>query len=253
MGALRELEGQLIVTQTKENHRQIIGLLQQLRQRRGIQVLLKIISLTADSVTIEGLANQQNIPASQAIVISNSIPPGAKLEAWGDAEMISRPYVLCTPGQSTSIQMSDNSHQYIAGYSVSRPPAGGIHFDPVDDTAATTISLELTANPSADGKQVKVVVHRVIRELLGFERTSWKGRPAGSDLEIQSPQFAVTEFRTTTSVPVGSQLLLASPEKSETGRSGASPRELGPSTQSAVKSRSLVLMITPILPKAVTE
>ena len=33
-GAMRELKGQLIVTQTKENHRQLINLLEQLRERR---------------------------------------------------------------------------------------------------------------------------------------------------------------------------------------------------------------------------
>jgi type II secretory pathway component GspD/PulD (secretin)/tetratricopeptide (TPR) repeat protein len=41
VGALRELQGQLIVTQTPENHRQLVNLLEQLRETRAIQVTVE--------------------------------------------------------------------------------------------------------------------------------------------------------------------------------------------------------------------
>jgi general secretion pathway protein D len=46
VGALRELEGQLIVTQTPENHRQLVNLLEQLRETRAIQVTIEARFLT---------------------------------------------------------------------------------------------------------------------------------------------------------------------------------------------------------------
>lgn len=46
VGALRELQGQLIVTQTPENHRQLVNLLEQLRETRAIQVTIEARFLT---------------------------------------------------------------------------------------------------------------------------------------------------------------------------------------------------------------
>jgi general secretion pathway protein D len=46
VGALRELQGQLIVTQTPENHRQLVNLLEQLRETRAIQVTVETRFLT---------------------------------------------------------------------------------------------------------------------------------------------------------------------------------------------------------------
>ena len=46
VGALRELQGQLIVTQTPENHRQLVNLLEQLREERAIQVTIETRFLT---------------------------------------------------------------------------------------------------------------------------------------------------------------------------------------------------------------
>jgi general secretion pathway protein D len=46
VGALRELQGQLIVTQTPENHRQLVNLLDQLRETRAIQVTIETRFLT---------------------------------------------------------------------------------------------------------------------------------------------------------------------------------------------------------------
>jgi hypothetical protein len=40
-GSIRELSGQLIITQTPENHRQILRLLEQLRETRAIQVTIQ--------------------------------------------------------------------------------------------------------------------------------------------------------------------------------------------------------------------
>ena len=53
LGSLRELSGQLIVTQTPEVHRQITGLLQKLREQRSIQVMVEARFLTVQKNFLE--------------------------------------------------------------------------------------------------------------------------------------------------------------------------------------------------------
>ena len=55
VGALRELQGQLIVTQTPENQRQLISLLEQLRETRAIQVTVEARFLTIGRAFLEDI------------------------------------------------------------------------------------------------------------------------------------------------------------------------------------------------------
>jgi len=60
VGALRELEGQLIVTQTPENHRQLVNLLEQLREERAIQVTIETRFLTVQRNFMEDVGVDLN-------------------------------------------------------------------------------------------------------------------------------------------------------------------------------------------------
>ena len=60
VGALRELEGQLIVTQTPENHRQLVNLLEQLREERAIQVTVETRFLTVQRNFLEDVGVDLN-------------------------------------------------------------------------------------------------------------------------------------------------------------------------------------------------
>ena len=60
VGALRELEGQLIVTQTPENHRQLVNLLEQLRETRAIQVTVETRFLTVQRNYLEDVGVDLN-------------------------------------------------------------------------------------------------------------------------------------------------------------------------------------------------
>ena len=60
VGALRELQGQLIVTQTPENHRQLVNLLEQLRETRAIQVTIEARFLTVQRNYLEDVGVDLN-------------------------------------------------------------------------------------------------------------------------------------------------------------------------------------------------
>jgi general secretion pathway protein D len=55
VGAIRELSGQLIVTQTPENQRQLVNLLEQLRETRAIQVTVETRFLTVQRNFLEDI------------------------------------------------------------------------------------------------------------------------------------------------------------------------------------------------------
>ena len=55
VGSVRELNGQLIVTQTPENHRQIVSLLEKLRETRAIQVMIETRFLTVQRNFLEDI------------------------------------------------------------------------------------------------------------------------------------------------------------------------------------------------------
>lgn len=61
IGSLRELQGQLIVTQTPENHRQLANLLEQLREQRAIQVSIEARFLTVQRNFLEDVGMDLDI------------------------------------------------------------------------------------------------------------------------------------------------------------------------------------------------
>ena len=78
-GSVRELQGQFIITQTAENHRQIAALLQQLREARGVQISVETRIIAVDDDVLAGLpaalrdkvkgqleAAKDPVPAAQA-------------------------------------------------------------------------------------------------------------------------------------------------------------------------------------------
>ena len=60
VGAVRELQGQLIVTQTPENHRQLVNLLEQLRETRAIQITVETRFLTVQRNFLEDVGVDLN-------------------------------------------------------------------------------------------------------------------------------------------------------------------------------------------------
>ena len=65
VGSIRELQGQLIVTQTPENQRQLVNLLEQLRETRAIQVTVEARFLTLDPAALAEPLRQKLGPSVQ--------------------------------------------------------------------------------------------------------------------------------------------------------------------------------------------
>src|SRR5438552_13732122 len=85
VGSLRELSGQLIVTQTPENQRQLVKLLEQLRETRAIQVTIETRFLKVQRNFLEdiGLDFDFQINGLDNRIIGNNITGGMKRGAIG--------------------------------------------------------------------------------------------------------------------------------------------------------------------------
>jgi general secretion pathway protein D len=75
VGSVRELSGQLIVTQTPENHRQLMGLLEQLRETRAIQVTIEARFLTVQRNFLEDIGVDVDFVFNQDADLDSKFSP----------------------------------------------------------------------------------------------------------------------------------------------------------------------------------
>jgi len=75
VGAIKELSGQLVVTQTPENHRQLVNLLEQLRETKSIQVTVETRFLTIQRNFLEDVGVDLDFLLNATGNISKKLSP----------------------------------------------------------------------------------------------------------------------------------------------------------------------------------
>lgn len=258
-GAIRELQSQLIVTQTPENQIQVMRLLQQLRETRGLECTVesRIISCP-DSVASALLAKWQKVSVPATLPTEGQVRPDQSkavglfldtarvgqflqvIENNPQATLTDAPRMTLFDGQRAYVQIS-TSRRYTSGYSAIATPAGPIHYDPVLSVVETGLLFDVQTTVAGDHKSVVVSLRPQISDLLGMKDIPWVGRPAGSNLMIQEPQVRSTELHTTVNIPNNMTLLIGGLED---------PRVVtnsGPATQPGTPLRSLFLLVKPTI------
>lgn len=254
VGAIRELQGQLIITQTPENQIAIMALLQQLRETHGLQctVEARIISCP-DSVASGLLAKWQKVSVPATLPTDSVKRPGAGavglfmdkaqvsqfLETIAnDPQMtlIDAPRLTLFDGQRAYVQVS-KSRRYTSGYSAVAAPSGQIRYEPIASAVETGLLFDVQTTVTGDRKSVMLSLHPQISELLGMKDIPWVGRPAGSNLMVQEPQVRSTELHTTVNIPNNMTLLIGGLEDPRVASSS------GPATQPGMPLRSLFLLV----------
>jgi tetratricopeptide (TPR) repeat protein len=266
VGALRELEGQLIITQTPDNHRKIVALLEQLREERSIQVTVETRFVSCDHKLIDDLLEQWGQNAKKAALGNNhpttrpAATPMSGSETTGvlladpelsqfmkliqnapESVIMTSPRVTLWNGQRASVKVS-SSRTYLSGYTPTTKGNGEVRYEPVVKSVDPGILLDLTATVSADRKYVMVSLHPQVTTLLGFDRVPWPGSPKNVDLMVQEPKTKTSEISTSISIPEGGSLLLSGLDDPRFG-----PEASGsPATQPA-SSRGIYLLVRPTI------
>ncbi|HXE52166.1 MAG TPA: hypothetical protein VN541_04090, partial [Tepidisphaeraceae bacterium] len=267
VGALRELQGQLIVTQTPENHRQLVNLLEQLREERAIQVTIETRFLTVQRNFLEDVGVDLNMlfnlnsswsknfgtiplagPNSTFVqnpvtsvpgsIGSGSITPVGltsgftylddfqvqlllrAVQASVTSTTLQAPRITLFNGQRAWVLVA-TQQAYISNL-VPVVSTGISAFSPVPATVQSGVLLDVQATVSADRKYVTLTLRPQLSTLLSLAPFTFQTGTSGAantggvfgfstaspSATVQLPEIAITEVRTTVSVPDGGTLLL---------------------------------------------
>src|SRR5882724_2277479 len=154
VGALRELEGQLIVTQIPENHRQLVNLLDQLREERNNQITVEARFISCDEQLLDDLFAKWKKPRptskrpagpspTTARPAGSGEPPEILTDAFladdqvtdfmlaiqksADSAILTSPRLTLFNGQRAYVKVSTQK-SYLSEYTATQKPGGETRF-----------------------------------------------------------------------------------------------------------------------------
>jgi beta-lactamase regulating signal transducer with metallopeptidase domain len=209
-GSIREADGQLIVRQSPENHRQLERLLEQLRETGSVQIVVESRFIAGPSVlddlrrvTLEKQIISEPLQPmflndDQAQALLNSI------QGSSTSSTLSAPRVTLFNGQRASVTVHTET-AYVADFK--RKPDG--QFEPVTKTVKSGLNFDCQATVSSDRKYVTMTLRPHLARLKSFDQRPWEGSPQDrKDLVVQVPILDKITASSTVSVPDGGWLVL---------------------------------------------
>lgn len=198
VGAIRELQGQLIITQTAENHLQIQKILDGAQQSHGSRIELEAKFVRCDAqLAHELLSDWQKtaIPAtgpaglkSQASAyLLNEGQVRHFLRAATDAAgfwMVDSPSIRLISGQRAYVMMPMTHTAYIRDFTAITMPGGQVRFDPVQAEMHNGMLLDVQATIRPD-RIVTLSIRSQVSALLGMKHVRWTGAPADAQLRVE--------------------------------------------------------------------
>jgi type II secretory pathway component GspD/PulD (secretin) len=216
VGAMRQIQGQLIVTQTPENQQQIATLLAQLREPRGVQVMVEARFVMLDPATLDESLRQKLMPSFQSkdkpgVAFLTDEDVKAVLGASQRQEqstIITAPRLTLFNGQRAYV-MVGTDRAYVSGFAATKKDDGKTKWEPETSIAHAGVMLDVTATCSADRKYVTLTLRPESSRLVGMSTKPFKGPPdAPKDLMVEVPQITAQRLQTSASIPDRQTLLL---------------------------------------------
>jgi beta-lactamase regulating signal transducer with metallopeptidase domain/type II secretory pathway component GspD/PulD (secretin) len=222
-GSIKETDGQFVITQSPQNHQEIVQLLNQLREGRNLRIMVstQFVSIDPAALTLLPAALRDKIlPALH----SGERPVGAPLtdaevnkllqtmQGLKSCTILSTPRLTLFNGQRAYI-VSQTQRAYAADLQVIRNKDNSVKYDPIVKTASSGILLDVKATVSADRRFVTASLRPRFSELVRMETRPFdKIPPDQKGVEprptVQHPVMRVRDIKTTVSIPDGGTLLL---------------------------------------------
>ena len=263
-GTLRELEGQLIITQTADNHREIVALLEQLRKERSTQIAVETRVVSCDPKIVDELLAQwghsrkarrpEHYPTTRpsgtmitgqdaSIYLDDSELAQLMKLIRSDSESVvtAAPRITLWNGQRAQVKETAST-AYVSAYTPTTRGDGKVRYEPVLKSVDPGIVMDFTASVSGDHKCVTVSLHPQVISLLGFDIVPWPGSPKDVELMVQQPKTRTSELNTTVSMPTGDGVLLVAMDDPPIGTD-----ESGRSTTQPSKKRGTYLLVRPAI------
>ncbi len=210
IGSIRELNGQLIITQSPANHERIWQFLQSLRGQRSVQITVQAQFIQSPPVE---KALQDLRPAEHAW----SNIGGQAFDLWLgflDEDQVQRLIQLTQSDQHSTIvtaprlTLFNGQRAYVlvsrstAYVSDLKPKTNG-DFEPIIATADSGILFDCQANVTGpDHRNVTLALRPRETTLLDMTAVRWPAAPAGrDDLKVQIPHLRTAALDTTITMP----------------------------------------------------
>jgi beta-lactamase regulating signal transducer with metallopeptidase domain len=259
VGQLRELQGQLIVTQTRDNQRQLVRLLTQLRETRAVQVQVEARFISLDLAALDEGLREKLRPAADAPPADkrgstfltdaevNALIKQAKARD-ASATVVTAPRITLFNGQRAYVVVT-NDRPFVSGFTaVQTGTPGEVRWEPQHSVVTSGVVLDVAATASADRKHVALTLRPQLAVLEGMGTKPFEGddRPGAKDLLVQVPRLSQRTLRTTVSVPDRGTVVLDGFAGSDVAGAPdeATDRDGGPATRPA---ENLYLLVRPTL------
>ncbi len=217
IGQIREIGGQLIVTQSPSGHDGIARLLAVLRQNRSLQISVETRLILIDPTRVpegalkgrlneieQGKANL-DVKGDWFLVNDEVAKLLAEVKAIPDASLISAPRLTIFNGQRAFVQVV-TQHPYVSDV---RRGAADKKWEVVHDIAESGIHVNVAGAIAADRKYVTLTVNPKLSTLARMENvptTLPADAPAG--VQVQRPVIRAQELSTSVSIPDGGTVVL---------------------------------------------
>ena len=239
--ALRELQGQLIVTAPPRLHEQVTQLIDQLREARGIYVSVEARFLAVDDDvldklppdlrrTVEGELRAAKDPvrlgagevkppdaapappakdASKAVVLDPAqVDQLLKaVQASAHSGVLTAPRITLFNGQGGYVG-TGTSRAYPADYIVIKENDGQTRYEPQVAVVQAGVMFWARATAGADRTFATLSLRPRLTQLVGMDTVPWDRSPPDQKLTVQRPRLLASELATTVSVPNGKTLLM---------------------------------------------
>ncbi|HZN69851.1 MAG TPA: hypothetical protein VFB66_31545 [Tepidisphaeraceae bacterium] len=223
---VRHLQGQLIITAPPETHGSIARLLDQLRDSRGIQLVVETRFIALGEGALAKLEPPLREKVERIIRAGDPKPEQKESEPKqagfildeGQAREILNAIngdkgsgVLVAPrftlfnGQRAHVLLAEET-PYVSGYSIVNLPNGGVKYEPRVDTAQAGFVVETVGTVSADRKYVTLTLWPRLSHLDSIVEVPWEKGPPEEKLTVQRPKLRGSEMQMTVSVPDGATL-----------------------------------------------
>src|SRR5262249_25831873 len=182
---IRELSGQLIVTATPELQRQLIRLLEQLRQTRSIQITVEARFLQHVDLpdALAGVFNDNDV----AIVSDAQADSMLRaVQSQPKSGILSAPRLMLFNGENALLRVGSDI-PYVADFTAVQQANGGTSYEPKTKTFEEGTKLDCTATLAGDGRNITLRLRPTLSRLIKMEPKPWPSAPARQEMFVPTP------------------------------------------------------------------
>jgi type II secretory pathway component GspD/PulD (secretin) len=199
IGSMRELSGQLVVTQLAENHQKIQDVLDALRAHRGRMVVVRAYWLLLEPETVPPITSGKELP-----VIDDKLIDAKHLYCAGQT--------MCFSGQT--VHVTSGRMQSVVADLTPVVGASAVGYNPTISSARSGVLLQVTPHLEPEGPDARCVLdlHSDVTEVgnVGNDKIVMPSttEPSAAASSIDRLNEIRQEFRTTVRLPLSKKILV---------------------------------------------